>query len=142
MIKVSVIRRRIKRPEFKRQAWYTYKRLGVAWRAPKGNQSKLRMHLKGKGFLPSPGYGSPNTIKGIHPCGLQEVLVSNVAQLATVSPERQCVRIASTLGRRKRNEVIEKAAAAKIRILNPVKKYPEKKVKPEPAPETKEEEKS
>ncbi|MEL9915033.1 MAG: eL32 family ribosomal protein, partial [Thermoplasmatales archaeon] len=31
-----------KRPEFHRQEWFRYKKLGDSWRKPRGKHSKLR----------------------------------------------------------------------------------------------------
>ena len=35
-----------KRPKFKRQNWFRYKRLGDKWRRPRGIHSKMRRHFK------------------------------------------------------------------------------------------------
>ena len=35
-----------KRPSFKRQNWFRYKRLGDKWRRPRGIHSKMRRHFK------------------------------------------------------------------------------------------------
>ena len=35
-----------KRPAFKRQNWFRYKRLGDKWRRPRGIHSKMRRHFK------------------------------------------------------------------------------------------------
>ena len=45
-----------KRPKFKRQEWYTYKRLGDSWRRPRGLHSKMRKHLKYRPNVVSIGY--------------------------------------------------------------------------------------
>ena len=98
-----------KKPKFLRQEWYRNPSLGKKWRAPKGKQSKLRRHKKGKGFIPTPGYGSPKTLRGKHPCGLQEVLVRNLSDMDNVKQEEQCIRIASKVGRKTRQEIIKRA---------------------------------
>jgi len=74
LLKIRLEKKR-KKPEFLRQNWFRLKRLGRKWRAPKGKQSKLRRHFFGKGHIPSIGYGSPSAVRGLHPSGLQEVLV-------------------------------------------------------------------
>jgi len=114
------------RPKFLRQGWFRLKRLGKVWRAPKGKQSKLRQHMKAKGFMPHPGYGSPQEVRGLHPCGLREVLISNQAQLKNIDPTRQCIRISATVGKKKRLEILKEAAGLKLKVLNPTKKYKEK----------------
>ena len=34
----------MKKPDFKRQEWFRYKKLGVKWRKPKGKTSKTRIY--------------------------------------------------------------------------------------------------
>lgn len=120
-VKMLELRRKIKRkkPEFLRQNWFRHPRLGKKWRSPRGIQSKLRRHIKGKGFLPKPGYGSPAAVRGLHPSGLKEVLVYNPDELKKIDNKTDCIRIASEVGRKKRREIIEKAEKLKIKVLNP-----------------------
>ena len=118
-----------KKPKFLRQEWYRNPSLGKKWRAPKGKQSKLRRHKKGKGFIPTPGYGSPKTLRGKHPCGLQEVLVRNLSDMDNVKQEEQCIRIASKVGRKTRQEIIKRAEEKGIKILNKEKVERKKKSK-------------
>lgn len=125
-MKVVKIRRKMKKPTFKRQVSYSRVKMNEKWRAPKGIHSKQRMHIKHKGFIPSPGYGSPKSIRGLHPCGLSEVLVSNIKQLETMDAGKECIRISATLGKKKRTELVAKAKEMKIKVLNPTKKYKEK----------------
>lgn len=117
------LRRKAKRnkPEFLRQNWFRFPSLGKKWRAAKGNQSKLRMHKKGKGFEPQPGYGSPSAARGLHPSGLSEIIAYNTAALNNIDSRTQCIRIASTVGSKKRQEILKKAAELNIKVLNPGK---------------------
>jgi len=111
-----------KKPKFKRQGEKIIKRLGRKWRRPRGNQSKLRMHKKSRGFRPGPGYGSPKSIRNLHPCGLEEVLVHNVKELEKIDVQKHVCRVASSVGKKKKMDIIKKAGELKIRILNPLKK--------------------
>jgi len=111
----------IKKPKFVRQGGKNLKALGEKWRYPRGKQSKLRQHMKGKGILPGAGYGSPRKERGLHPSGLQEILVYNVDNLQTINPQKQAARIAATVGRKKRIQIMQKANEMKIKILNPLK---------------------
>lgn len=115
------LRRKMKRkkPEFLRQNWFRFPSLGMKWRAPIGKRNKLRKHIKGKGFLPKAGYGSPLSVKGFHPSGLMEVRVFNENDLQKINPKTDCARIASAVGGKKRADIIKKAAEMKIRVLNP-----------------------
>ena len=108
-----------KRPDFLRQNWFRFPSLGMKWRAPIGKRNKLRKHIKGKGFLPKAGYGSPLSVKGFHPSGLSEMRVFNVDGLQKINPVTGCARIAAAVGGKKKMEIIKKAAEMKIRVLNP-----------------------
>ncbi len=109
-----------KRPWFRRQEWFRYKRLGDAWRRPKGKHSKMREH---KGYRPpvvDSGYRGPKKVRGLHPSGFREVLVYNPKELEGINPEREAIRIASRVGVRKRMEIEKKAKEMNIRVLNPM----------------------
>ncbi|TRZ54106.1 50S ribosomal protein L32e [archaeon] len=108
-----------RKPDFLRQNWFRFPSLGMKWRAPIGKRNKLRKHIKGKGFLPKAGYGSPASVKGMHPSGLMEIRVFNADGLQKINPATGCARIASGVGKKKRMEIIKKAAETKIRVLNP-----------------------
>lgn len=117
-LKLRMKRKRSK-PEFLRQNWFRFPSLGMKWRAPIGKRNKLRKHIKGKGYLPKAGYGSPASVKGFHPSGLMETRVFNAADLQKINPAAGCARIASGVGKKKRMEIIKKSAEMKIRVLNP-----------------------
>ncbi len=110
-----------KKPKFVRQGGKNLKRLGKKWRKPRGSQSKLRKHKKAKGFIPHPGYGSPKSVKGLHPSGFEEVLVFNVKDLEKINSEKQACRIASSVGKKKRFEIMKKTEELKIKVLNPLR---------------------
>ncbi len=115
------LRRRIasKRPRFRRQESWRYVRIKESWRRPRGIDSKMR--LKKKGWPPSPsvGYRGPKAVRGLHPSGYEEVLVYNVGDLAAIDPETQAIRIAGTVGARKRAQILEEAERRGIKVLNP-----------------------
>jgi large subunit ribosomal protein L32e len=107
-----------KRPAFHRQEWFRHARLGDAWRKPQGMHSKLRRHRGYRINVVSIGYRGPKGVRGFHPSGFREVLVHTVRELDSVDPNVQAVRIAGSVGARKR-AVIESAADEKgIRVLN------------------------
>jgi large subunit ribosomal protein L32e len=115
------IRHTIKKrtPEFRRQEWFRYKKLGTAWRKPRGLHSKMRKH---KGYRPdvvSIGYGSPSKSRFLHPSGFKEVMVYNVKDLEKIDPESQAARVGHSVGTRKRIVIEEKAEEKGIRVLNP-----------------------
>ncbi len=106
------------RPEFIRQESWRYVRVKESWRRPRGIDSKMRLKKKGKPPLVSIGYRGPRLVRGRHPTGFEEVLVYNPDDLDKVDPERQAVRIAGSVGRKKRMEIIAKADSLGIVVLN------------------------
>ncbi len=112
-------RLRVKKPYFKRQESWRYKRLKTGWRSPRGIDSKMRKKVKGWPKSPGIGYRSPKELKGLHPSGYEEILVHNPGEIDKVDPKRQAVRIAHTVGSRKRVEISHRAEEKGVRILNP-----------------------
>lgn len=108
-----------KKPKFIRQSALAYKRLGMKWRRPRGRQSKLRIRLKSKGKIPSPSYGAPRELRYLHPSGFREVLVYNINDLQKINAKEEAMKIAHTVGKKKRQEILKKAEELKIKVLNP-----------------------
>ena len=109
-----------KRPKFRRQEGFRYRRLGDSWRKPKGKHSKMRKH---KGYRPpvvDSGYRGPKKVRGLHPSGFREILVHNPDELDNVNPDFEAVRIASRVGVRKRINIEKRAEELGIRVLNPM----------------------
>ncbi len=88
------------------------------WRKPKGNDSKMRLQWKGYPPIVKIGYGTSRELRGLHPSGLEPVIVHTVRELEDLNPEKHIVVIASTLGLRKRLQVVEAARAKGFRIAN------------------------
>jgi len=118
-----------RKPKFIRQGGKSLKRLKKKWRKPRGSQSKLRKYKKSRGFMPHPGYGSPKLIRGLHPSGLEDVLIYNKNELERLNSKKQACRIASSIGKRKKIEIMKKAEELKIKVLNPFKIKEKKPVK-------------
>lgn len=106
-----------KKPSFKRYAANT-KRVKKNWRRPRGRDNKMKRGEKAKGKRPSVGYGAPRKMRFLHPSGFREVLVANVNDLNKINAENEAARIISTVGKRKRIEIINKAKELKIKVLN------------------------
>jgi large subunit ribosomal protein L32e len=121
---------------FKRDGYGKKKQLSDSWRKPRGQHNKQREQKKAKGPLPKPGFGSPTAVRGMHPSGFFEVLLSSVKNLKGLDPKTQSVRIAGTIGNRKRAILQEQAIAAGFRVLNArtVKTEPKQEKIEEPAP--------
>ncbi len=111
-----------KRFKFRRQKWVKLARIrrkADSWRKPYGHNSKLRQKRKGYGRMPCSGYGNKKELKYLHPCGLKEILVHTPSELEKYDPKECCVRIAGSVGRRKRILIIEKAKELGFKVLNP-----------------------
>jgi hypothetical protein len=78
------------------------------------------MRRKIKGWPPtvSVGYRGPKVARGLHPSGYKEVLVYNAEEIEKIDPKTQAVRIAHTVGKRKRAKILVEARKRKITILN------------------------
>lgn len=107
------------KPQFNRQDHHKKKRTPTSWRKPRGNLSKQRRRIKGKGPVVEAGYRTPEAVRGRHPSGFEEVRVHNVADLEGVDGDAQAVRIASAVGGRKREQIEDRAEDRGIRVLNP-----------------------
>ncbi len=107
-----------KRPKFRRQEWFRYKKLGDSWRRSVGISSKMRRNYKYRPNMPSKGYRGPKSVRGRHPSGFEDVLIHNPKELDKLDPKKQAVRIAHTVGTRKRGDIEKKAKDLNLRILN------------------------
>lgn len=116
---------RRKKPQFLQQGCKNLVRLDKCWRHPRGRHSKLREHEVAKGAWPMPGYGMPRSVRGLHPCGLEEVRIFNADQLLSIKADKQACRIGATVGKKKRVEINKKAQELKIKVLNPPKEKKE-----------------
>ncbi|HJR85655.1 MAG TPA: 50S ribosomal protein L32e [Nitrososphaeraceae archaeon] len=131
-----------KRPEFVRQESWRYDRLAPNWRRPKGKDNKMRKQVSGVPPLAKVGYKGPRKSRGLHPSGYNDILVFNVKDLSKIDPKIDAVRIAHTVGNKKRIEIVTEATKLKMKILNPgkieaIKKLPKKaETKPKIEPTT------
>ncbi len=110
-----------KRPEFHRQEWFRYVRLGTSWRKPRGKHSKLREKKGYRHAWVESGYRGPVKARNLHPSGFEEVYVNNITDIDKINPKTQAARLSSSIGMRKKRIIQDKAKAAGIRILNEVK---------------------
>ncbi|ELZ78341.1 50S ribosomal protein L32e [Haloferax larsenii] len=112
-------KRREGKPQFNRQDYHKKKRTPKSWRRPRGTLSKQRIGIKGKGPKVEAGYRTPKAARGLHPSGFEEVRVHNVDDLEGIDGDTQAVRIASSVGARKRERIEEVCEDREIRVLNP-----------------------
>ncbi len=109
-----------KKPKFNVLNYGHRKCVKSRWRKPRGTHNKKRMKMKWTGASPCIGYKNPPAVRGLLPNGSAEVLVHKVADLEGL--KEVSVRIASSVGARKRKSIEEKAASMKLRVRNPTEK--------------------
>jgi len=114
------LRKQIKRrtPEFLREEWFRYKRIPKNWRRPDGISSKMRINLKYRPSKVRVGFRGPKEVRGLHSSGFEEIIVHNVNDLEAIDPNKQAVRIGSSVGTKKRMDIEKKAEELDVRILN------------------------
>jgi large subunit ribosomal protein L32e len=109
---------RKKKPEFARHESWRYIKLKENWRRPRGLDNKMRRKIKGWPPTVSVGYKGPKITRGFHPSGYREVLVHNAKEISEVDPKTQAARIAHTVGKKKRTQIIAEARKKKVVVLN------------------------
>lgn len=107
-----------KKPKFPRQHAHSKARVSKCWRKPRGQDSKQRKKIRSRGARPTVGYRQPRKIRGLHPSGFREILIHNVDDLKKIDLEKNAVRIAGRVGKKKKNEIIKKADEMKLKVLN------------------------
>jgi len=108
-----------KKPHWHRQLSHHFKRIAKrGWRRPRGKDSKQKRKVASRGHRVEIGYRQDKRIRGLHPSGLREVRVFNVRMLDGLDNKIHAVRIASSVGKKKRDQIIKKAEEMKLRVLN------------------------
>jgi large subunit ribosomal protein L32e len=107
-----------KKPAFKRQEGWRHAKLKDAWRKPKGRHSKQRKGEKARGKTVRIGYGSPSEVKGLNRLGYREVRVHGPGDIEGLDPREEMVVIASSVGRKKREELLKIAAEKNLHVAN------------------------
>lgn len=106
-----------KKPSFKRQGTQ-YGKIKDNWRKPRGRNSKQQKGWRGTPKKPNIGYRQPKEIRGLHPSGYKDILIHSPKEIEELNPEEDAVRIASSVGKKKRSQIIEKAEEKGLKILN------------------------
>jgi len=108
-----------KKPHWHRQLSHHFKRIGkLGWRRPRGKDSKQKRKIASRGHRVEIGYRQDKRIRGLHPSGFREALVYNVHMLAGLDNKTTAVRIGSSVGKRKRTDIVKKAGEMKLKMLN------------------------
>lgn len=112
------IKKKKKKPNFIRQEAKKMKKLDKVWRKPRGRDSKLKKQKKARGRLPSPGFRCPKEVRGLNRQGLNEIRIFNPSDLDNLDSKKDIAVLGSTVGKRKRMEIIKKAEEKNIKISN------------------------
>lgn len=107
------------RPEFIRPESWRYKRLESTWRKPKGvDNHQRKQKSRGRPGLVKVGYGGPKDTRGLHPSGYTDNLVYSVADLESLDPKTDGVRLGHSVGAKKRRQIVTSAVEKKLKIFN------------------------
>lgn len=123
------------KPAFNRQESWRYKRVKQAWRRARGVTSKIRKEEAGWPPKVKIGYGTASATKGLHPRGLQERLIHQLAELEGLDPKIHIIRISRGVGERKRLSILEELRRLNFHIANPGKQEEKPVAAEEEAPE-------
>ena len=119
MAKTKIKNKKRIKPRVRRSESWRYTRISESWRRPTGKSSRMRKKRRGWALSPAIGYGSNRKYRGLHPCGVKEIIIHNVNELENVFPDQKAIRISATIGERKRLRIMEHAQQLGYKILNP-----------------------
>jgi large subunit ribosomal protein L32e len=110
--------KRKKKPRFNVPNLGFFKSVKARWRKPRGTHNKKRMKFKFMGASPKVGYKNSESVRGLHSSGRREVLVNNLGELKAIKDDKVLVRVAGSIGNKKRKLIEETAKSLKLEILN------------------------
>ncbi|HXZ98269.1 MAG TPA: 50S ribosomal protein L32e [Candidatus Acidoferrum sp.] len=112
-------------PRFVRQESWRLLRVKERWRRPRGKNSKMRLGMRGWPSMVKIGYKRNRRGRGLHPSGLEEIIVRRPTDLENIDAKTQIVKISHTVGERKRIAIMERAQALELTVANPGLKKPQ-----------------
>ena len=111
-------RAKAKKPVFRRQDWHLLKKFGEAWRRPRGQHSKMRLKVAGRGALVNPGYRSPRDVRGLSRDGKEMIRIATMKELQHIDGKKQTVIISATVSGRHKVELLKAALKNNIMVYN------------------------
>jgi len=112
-------------PHFIRQESWRWIRVKKSWRRPRGKTSKMRLGMRGWPKIVKVGYKRSRKERGLHPSGLEEVIVRRPADLEGINAKTQIVKISHTVGERNRIAIMDRAQTLELKVANPKTKKSE-----------------
>lgn len=106
-------------PQFRHEQAHRWIRVSDSWRKLRGIDNASREKMKGRIAMVSSGYRTPKAVRNLHPSLFVEVRVHTPSEIEDLNPDVHAVRIAATVGARKRLEILAAADAKLLRVLNP-----------------------
>jgi large subunit ribosomal protein L32e len=85
----------------------------------------MRLGKRGWPKIVKIGYKKSRKGRGLHPSGLEEIIVRRPADLEKINAKTQIVKISHTVGERNRIAIMERAQALELTVANPGLKKPE-----------------
>ena len=110
-------------PHFITTNSWRYVRVDPRWRRPRGIDNKMAEHHPGWPKTVKIGYRVPRLLRGKHVAGnvvREEFIVHNMADLELALPDRHVVRLARTVGRKKKELLLQQANSWGLVVLNPL----------------------
>ena len=120
MTELKARRKQLKKrkPEFKRHETCKRKHISDSWRRPKGKKNSRRTRQRGRGKMPSIGFGTPKEVRGLNSLGLKEIRACNPEEVRKLNPKTDMLIVAASVGRKKRLDMLKAAEEMKLRVGN------------------------
>lgn len=110
------------KPHFMRQNAGKKIEVGTKYRKPRGYQSKMRRRKAGYSPMPSQGYRAPVLVRGKTADGTTKVMVHAISDLEKINVKTESAQIGSTVGAKKRIQLLTFIQEKKIPSLHDVAK--------------------
>jgi large subunit ribosomal protein L32e len=107
-----------RRPSFIREGYHKKIATKKNWRQPRGNRSKVKLERRGRRHRPKIGYRSPSEVRGLTKEGFEIIIIENLDAMKKINPILQVALIASTVGLKKRVDMLKIAKENKVTIYN------------------------